>query len=161
MQNDRRLRLSWRRLYIWSPRRRSQDWIKNVSLRSYVSTIYRSAPRKKSYRQPCYAVGIGVKTNRARTSRASSGSHTTPNTAPEDCERATTSLPGAPRYKTPDLCTSVNDGSAPHVMASRSMASQPARATIASALIHNEPFPVTANMVADPIMAADTARHAR
>lgn len=42
----------------------------------------------------------------------------------------------------------------------RSMASQPARATIASEFIHNEPFPVTANMLADAIMAAVAARHA-
>jgi len=41
------------------------------------------------------------------------------------------------------------------------MASQPAHVTIASKFIHNEPFPVTANMVADAIMAADAARHAR
>ena len=32
-----------------------------------------------------------------------------------------------------------------------------ARATIASEFVHNEPFPVTANMVADAIMAADAA----
>ena len=48
---------------------------KNVSLRSYVSTIYRSAPRKKSYRQPCYAVGIGVKTNRALNGVPTSACH--------------------------------------------------------------------------------------
>ncbi len=32
-----------------------------------------------------------------------------------------------------------------------------ARATIANEFVHNEPFPVTANMVADAIMAADAA----
>ena len=32
-----------------------------------------------------------------------------------------------------------------------------ARATIDSEFVHNEPFPVTANMVADAIMAADAA----
>ena len=32
-----------------------------------------------------------------------------------------------------------------------------ARATIASEFVHNEPFPVTANMVAEAIMAADAA----
>ena len=36
-----------------------------------------------------------------------------------------------------------------------------ARVPIASEFIHNEPFPVTANMVADAIMAAVAARHAR
>jgi len=36
-----------------------------------------------------------------------------------------------------------------------------ARVPIASEFVHNEPFPVTANMVADAIMAAVAARHAR